>query len=667
MRHLRSMTVVLALFMTACGGGGGGASGTDPGSGEASTSTGLVPAAPETGATLHANAADLRPLIDGAVWRYRGIKTAADGSPLGEYTSAISQKSSGGSLQETESQVFADAEETSPILLSGGSVVTQVKDPLGVGSNEVVSMIELRSPVRINDQYTLFERRNMPTDTDVDGDGKTDVADLALFSRVIGNESVALPELSRTVTAVKIETTALLRIKRSSNGTSMPVSTLLRTQWYAPGIGVVRRKLSEVSTPGNTGSIVYDERLTGWDGITQGLGALPPVPASVPNANTILPTPLAATSLGDRVLVLAESMQPGVPGDLTLAVFDKRGVLLSTKPAPGLGDSRNGYSTPKLFRIDTNTALLAMPAGDAPGTIRLQRVDASGTLQGSTFTLQLPTHHLNLPAAWDGESLWVAWLSISVKPGSPGDLMLQPFSANGEPLAPAQRLEASNTGDSISSVALSAAAGRLLMTWARTDVSKAAYRYAMVQGRGAAANVRTLGTVSRFTSPQPPVLPVIDSGVAALQWSGPVLSYASGGPLPDTLPRGLLLDVSGNPLRSTEGSLDDERLPASWVGPGTRVLTQALGDRLVVSSFVYQRPAPELNRNSDFLLTSFVQPGSRPWAAAAATATSLASASGTLTNIDQFGLPAFVLLWEDRALVIGDNFGRTMTNVFWLR
>jgi hypothetical protein len=150
-----------------------------------------------------------------------------------------------------------------------------------------------------------------------------------------------------------------------------------------------------------------------------------------------------------------------------------------------------------------------------------------------------------------------------------------------------------------------------------------------------------------------------------LQWNGPVFTYTSGGPLPETLPRGVVLDSSGSPLRSVSGSLDDERLPDSWVGSNTPVLARALGDRLVVSSFVNQRVVPQIFSPSDFVLTAFVQPGNAPWAAASAT--SLASVSGTWTNVDQFGQPAFLLLWDDRALVIGNNSGRTMTNLFWLR
>lgn len=657
---LRSHLICLlaAAFMSACGGGGGSGG-----------VTGLVPAAPLAGATLYADAAILRPLIDGARWQYRGVEKAADGGITVRYTASVSQKSVGGSLQETGSQVFLESDDTSPVALSGGSIVSRVQDPLGVGSSEVVAITELRSPVRANDQYTLLERSDVSTGTDVDGDGKTDVADFAVYSRVIGNESVELPELARTVVAVKVETTALVRVKKSSTGEALPVSTLVQAQWYVAGVGVVRRTLSALSMIGGVGPLEYDEVLFSWDGVTQGLGALGTTAARVPESSSflLLPDTLAATTVGDRALVLAGSLQASDPGALTFGVFDKRGVLQSTKQVPGLGDLLYGFGSPSLFGIDASTALLVLPVGPSPGVLKLQRVDAAGNLLGSSSTVTLATNNSNLPRAWDGQALWIAWLSTGSQVTDRGKLMLQPFGSDGQPLAAARELDAPTLGGQIGSVGLSAASGRLLVSWAHSEFAGLSYHYALVRGVGGTPDVHTLGTVQRFAGPWPAVVPVLGSDIAALRWDGPVFTYTSGGPLPDTLPRGIVLDSSGNPLRSSSGSMDDERLPASWAGNRTPVLAQALGDRLVVSSFVYQRAIPQLISPSDFVLTSFVQPGGSALATAAASATSLASVSGNSTNFDQFGLPAFLLLWDDRALVIGNNFGRTMTNVFWLR
>ena len=666
MIRFRLTCILVAAVLTACGGGGSGGNGGDTGVG---TATNLVPAAPALGATLHAHAAELRPLIDGAQWQYRGVQNTSDGSAPVRYTASTSQKLVGGNLQETDNGVFLAGEASGVVALHGGSVVVQVKDPLGIGSSEVMSVTELRSPVRVNDQYTHYERRDVSTGTDIDGDGKTDVADVAAYTRVIGNESVELPELARALTAVKVETTVRARVKKSSDDTTLPVTTLVEARWYVAGVGVVRRSLRWDTAPSGASLPAYDERLFSWDGVTKGLGALGPTPATVPNASSsqLLPDTLAAATVGDQGLVLANSLQAGDPDALTFAVFDKRGMLQSVTPVPGLGSGRFAFGSPSLFGIDGNTALLVMPVGTGPGVLKLQRVDASGATKGAASTVTLPTNNSNVRFAWDGQALWVAWHSSAMQPGDWGNLMLQPFSSDGQPLAGPRVMAAPALGDQIGGVGLSAAAGRVLLSWAHSQGHAVTYRYALVQGADGAQTVHTLGTVQRFSSSQPPVVPVLGSGIAVLQWSGPVFSYTGSDALPDLLPRGVVLDASGNPRRSNVGGLDDERLPSNWVGNNTPVLAQALGDRLVVSSFDYQRAAPQLTNPTDVVLTAFVQPGSQPLVTAAASATSLATASGSLTNIDQFGLPAFVLLWDDRALVIGNNAGRTMTSVFWLR
>lgn len=658
--RFRLTCLLVASILSACGGGGGGEGGTpvDPGAG--GTSTGLVPAAPEVGATLYANAADLRPLIDGARWLYRGTSRPGGGDPTTFYTASVSQALVGGSLQETERQVFLEDSSISALSQSDGNIVAQISDPMGIGSSEVVAMTELRSPVRINDQYTQYERRDVPMGTDIDADGRSDIADVAIYSRVIGDETVELPELARTVTAVKVETTALVRVKNSSSASQPLIVTLVQTQWYASGIGVVRRTLSSPTTNGSVGALDFDEVLFNWDGVTQGLGALGPTGAA-------LPEPEAATVLGDRALVLAKSTQPSDPGTLTFGVFDKRGSLLSTRRVPGLGESRYAVGAPGLFAIDTNTALAAIHVGTSPGTLRLQRVDADGVPLGGASTLTVPTNNANLAMSWDGQALWIAFLSTGSQVSDSGKLMLQPFTADGDPLAPAQMLDAPTVSGYINGIGMSAAAGRLLVSWARNEIGVATYRYAMLRGSSSMADVRALGTVQRWsTSHERVVVPILANDIAALLWNGPVFSYDSAGPLPDSLPRGVVLDAGGVPLRSV-GNLDDETLPAAWAGNTGRTIAQALGDRLVVSGFDSQRATPQIPGTKDFFLTAFVHPGGRPLTTAAASATALSSPTDIANISGPFGLPAFMLLWDDRALLIGVRPGTAMTSVFWLR
>jgi len=673
----RPLIALLVSLLAACGGGGGGGGGSDAPSGSGTSGgsvpavPGLVPAAPAPGAILYASAAELRPLLDGARWQYRGHELAAGTGAGARYTASVTQKATAGGVVETESLVFRDEETSSLLSLSAGTVFAQIKDPFGIGSGEVLSLPELRSPVRENDQYTLLERNGMALGGDVDGDSKADVGDVAIYARVIGQDSVELPELVRTVTAVRVETTALVRAKKSSDGSTMPVRMVVRNQWYLPGVGVVRRTLSAVSATGAAGPLAYDERLFSWDGVSQGLGALGPMPAVMPGLSprTLLPQTLAAAVVGEQALVLAGDSFISNTSQLRVGVFDKRGALKSANALPDLGEAPYSAGTPALFGLDGNSGLLVLATGSSPGRLKLLRLDASGALQGSVGTLTVATGNSNLPMAWDGQALWLAWISQGSQLSDNGRLMLQPFSSDGQALAPVQVLDTPLVqGGAVGSVRLAAAAGRLLVSWVNADNSAAYYRYALVRGSAGTAQVQTLGTVARWVSPQPVVVPVVSSALLALQWNGPVFSHTGSGPLPETLPRGVSLDASAAPLRSTSAGLDEEKLPSTWINGDTPVLVQALGERLVLGSLAYQRAAPLLDRSpSDFALAAFVEPGRRPLATAAASGTSLSAVSGTLVGENRLGQPAQLLLWDDRALLIGNDGGRTMSSLFWLR
>ena len=145
-----------------------------------------------------------------------------------------------------------------------------------------------------------------------------------------------------------------------------------------------------------------------------------------------------------------------------------------------------------------------------------------------------------------------------------------------------------------------------------------------------------------------------------------MFSASGGGPLPETRLRGVTLDANGAARRSAP-ALDDELMPSSWTGVDGQAVAGALNDRIVEVGFVRQLQIPELFSPSDFVLASFVRPGTVPLATAAIGASTLGNVSGSLTNIDEFGLPRQVLLWDDRALVIGDDFNRTLVSLFWLR
>jgi hypothetical protein len=127
------------------------------------------------------------------------------------------------------------------------------------------------------------------------------------------------------------------------------------------------------------------------------------------------------------------------------------------------------------------------------------------------------------------------------------------------------------------------------------------------------------------------------------------------------------LDAQWNPRRSTSGGLDEELLPTAWTAPDRRAMLAARGDELVVIGEVDNRQIPELPTPETFVLGSFLQPGNQALAASGTSATTLQGEVGNPSNTNMFGHASQVLLWGDRALVLGDDWDRTTATLFWLR
>jgi len=82
-----------------------------------------VPAASTVGATLYADAASLRVLRAGAVWRYHGVeKPAGELAPdFTPYTNIVTHAASGSGVTESGTHPFNDEGESNPIRYEGGA------------------------------------------------------------------------------------------------------------------------------------------------------------------------------------------------------------------------------------------------------------------------------------------------------------------------------------------------------------------------------------------------------------------------------------------------------------------------------------------------------------------------------------------------------------------
>ncbi len=387
---------------------------------------------------LYADATVLRPLRPGAVWRYNGKFSAFAGAVPVSYTNSATHTvdPSGGVLEsETNSGNSGPSSETSRA--TGGSIVVPLSvDFAGKGVPEQLLLTELRSPVRQDDLWVLFEKRYTDTDIDLDRDGKPDTLDVALYSRVIGNEDVNLPGLPM-VKALRLETVLAQRVRSSTDGRLSDVFRTKGQVWYAPGIGIVR---ATFESPTATSVETSEEVLVSWDGVDTGFGAMPlrpgPTSADLGGLRTIGDSNVFA--FPNHVLLLASA---DTHADLTVAQrYDLRGNFLSATSV----ERRIGRS---VDLVQLNDAVALIDTGGNSTDRQLTVFNSDGSLRapqegvllklGGTRTIPWIEQ---MRAVGAGDRFWMIWVR-SYRDTDPlfsirTEVVLQPFDVQGQPLAP---------------------------------------------------------------------------------------------------------------------------------------------------------------------------------------------------------------------------------------
>jgi hypothetical protein len=265
-KHITCLALCVAAALAACGGGGGG--------GDSSGTTGLVPTdLPTAGATLYADATVLRPLVAGARWTYQGTMQL-NLEPLATseaYVDVITHTKDSTGVRETADNLDNAGSTEQRVYHEAGSVRNVADVDLGNGISLPVDTLELRSPVRVNDQYTVFDQR-LKTGTDFDEDGVNDAVELGVYSRVVGQVLKDVGALHQA-SVVTVSTTYRMRAKFSKSGNYSDVVTLAQTTEYVSGLGVVLRRFD---APGAEEGLrdLTTETLVGWDGIQYAAGTI---------------------------------------------------------------------------------------------------------------------------------------------------------------------------------------------------------------------------------------------------------------------------------------------------------------------------------------------------------------------------------------------------------
>ena len=456
MRILQVGGVLLFFMLTlvgGCGGGGGGGGGGDSGAatgggggggtgGGGVQTSGLVPAAPALGATLQADAATLRPLRDQAVWSYRGTVTAFVGAVPVNYTTATTQSvAANGSVTEAFSNGANDGADTQQVQIAGGVVSSPlVVDFAGRGVSETIQIVELRSPLRQGDQYTLLDKRYADTNIDADADGRTDALDVAIYARVAGNEVLTLPDLP-PLAAVRVDTVLATRVLLSRTGTFGATVFVTSQTWYAAGIGVVRQRLQAPTASGNSTETI-EEVLSAWDGVSTGFGTLPRrLPSSAELAGQSVNFSNAQVfAYPGHALVMGRSASDS--SAMLATRFDLRGRVLGSLL---LRDFRTGSSA-RMVQMNDGPAMLDEPPEGSSTRRRLTLFNTDGSLRGAVGAISIElgggrqvTSVMSVAVAGDGERFWLLWLRM-FRDTDPAfsirfEVVLRPYDRQGQPLA----------------------------------------------------------------------------------------------------------------------------------------------------------------------------------------------------------------------------------------
>lgn len=356
LRRLRGLVgIVLVCGLAACGGGGGGDA---PAGGGPAGPTGLVPAAPAPGAVLLSDSRDYRPLTAGATWTYRQYARGVGPSE----TRTRHETAGTGEIREFDlGGVEADVTLRRN---TAGDTVASLLLPVAPGRNLTISGTELTRELRANQQLVVFDSRVADVG-DLDGDGRSDALDIAIWRVVVGIEDQVLPATGRPVRVLRVDERIALRTAPTGPG-GPRLSVLRGSSWYAEGIGLVR----SVSFADDGVTTDDDRRLSGFDAGSRGLGLSTVFDGAVP----VVPQQSRAVAVGDQILTL----ESGVG----LGRRDNRGRLLGTSPS--LRDGDGPFAPQELVFTPDGVRLVTWvpsPSG-LSGSVQVDAVGSDGRLAG---------------------------------------------------------------------------------------------------------------------------------------------------------------------------------------------------------------------------------------------------------------------------------------------
>jgi hypothetical protein len=568
--------VSLLVFLHGCGGGSGGGGG-------APSSSGLMPVAMTVGDVLVADAATLRPLRNGSVLTYRGVRSTA--VPRTTYTNTVTQVTDGAGIREDTSDGYGHGPlRGTPVFIEAGAIKQRdVIQLLQGGASEAIELVELRSPVRANDRYVALDKHVDNVGVDLDGDRVNDAVDVAMWVQIVGEETLDLSN-RLGVKTVRVDTTVKLRAQYSTDRTYSEVVQIRGSNWYAAGLGIVKSRLDSPNANVPTIREVIEETLVSIDSGDGGFGYTAPSDQVAPPGSNIaglpIPVPEDAVSLDTHAVVL--SAAPATPSafGFALSQLDSRGRVLAST-AYRYDRYPNvvfGGRNPRLLRVGGELKLffqsdagLHMASMDSTGQVLSN--EAPLLLEQNVYASSDGTSYL---VAASGSTIWVAWLNypIDVNGTYESALRLQRFTSDGAGVGTPVVAEGAVNPLSLMTLRLSGSTDRVALSWAKvTGAPAPEWRYLVAD----AASGGVLA--SHLLSPLPA------SGACSAPGS-PVWLNSSLAFVCDRQARAGLIPLAVDlaPVRASNGDvLVDALLPQSWAHQAVGVPNLLGGERLTYS------------------------------------------------------------------------------------
>ncbi|WP_431262851.1 hypothetical protein ACQ859_22575 [Roseateles chitinivorans] len=521
------------------------------------------------------DAAVLRPLIVDAAWHYRGIETQANAASPILYDTTTQHLANGtGKVFETATNAGNRGADQVTLRVESGTVTADEGLDLAPGLRVLIQRTELKSPVRAGEQYNIHDRRIEDVGIDVDGDRRNDAMDVAVYARVVGWDTVALPSLP-SVRALRVDTTLLTRVRGTVTNLWSDVTRIETKAWFAEGLGMVQLQ-SDVPAMNGKGATRTVETLLGFDGGSIGLGASAAIDLRVPLTSATFPGGwisasdlVAAIPMDDQALLFESRLG----GELAVYRMNARGSIT------GVHHHLGQNAQPRMARYARVGSEVLVVSDEHPA---LRRFDANGQLIGTVDTLPLSrpgrSDAMLLQAVAYGQSLGLLWSRKSAD-GSRVELVMGRFASDGTPAGTEVVIfTGADVHADARASALGASGGRMVATWAGRQTFGNAVDIGVAAWAPDSGELKQLVLANAVlnSSQVAPTVVSLQEGVALL-WGR---ALANGDPLPDAA--GVRLDAQFNPVRGAAG-IDEEilrGLPGSPIN-GRAPAFQTQGQRIV--------------------------------------------------------------------------------------